>query len=371
MKSPLLPGKKVKLLIIGLILVQAQIGAQMSQTVTPAAQPYFPVTDSAPAFAGGLQAGYTITGESEKEVGKKGNFSRYKLKFYVTNTTNQPIMVTWGAPAQQTGPLLVRFTCLNATGARLTSKECAIQASPYNTEVWEDGRDAHGNAIRIKKIVNHGYGIGPGQTISIANNIIMIVPLDQRPEINATFSPAVGGVAGYPQSPGQPVAQTGYSAVTPPNGGGGSQNGGGGSQSSGGGSQNGGPAAQAGPSSVSLRNTSTGTYLNVPNGQIGCNGTDRNGWGCVWELLPVPGTKYYQIRNKVQQKFLSVENPGLLTDNSQSQAALWTIEQSLNAAGFRITNVMNNAVLVSQNGAVMIVSSNTQDNSAYWFVERD
>jgi hypothetical protein len=370
MKSPLLPCKKVKLLVIALVLAQAQVGAQMSQTVS-AAQPFFPVTDSAPAVVNGLQAGYIITGASEKEVGKKGNFSRYKIKFYITNTTNQAVMLTWGAPAQQTGPMLVRFTCLNATGARLTSKECALSASPYNTEVWEEGKDPHGNAIRIKKIVNHGYGIGPGQTISTTNNIIMIVPLDQRPEINATFPPGIGGFATTLPGSGPPAAQAGYSAVATPYGGAGSQNGGVGSQNGGVGSQNGMAASQTGPSSVSLRNTSTGTYLNVPNGQIGCNGTDRNGWGCVWELLPVAGTKYFQIRNKVQQKFLSVENPGLLTDNSQSQAALWTIEQSLNAAGFRISNVMNNAVLVSQNGAVMILSSDTQDNSAFWFVERD
>jgi hypothetical protein len=346
MRFPSIPGfaraKKVNLAVILLILAQAQAGAQMSQTIS-AAQPFFPVTDSAPAVVNGLQAGYIIAGESEKEVGKKGNFSRYKLKFYITNTTNQAVMVTWGAPAQQTGPLLVRFTCLNATGARLTSKECSLQASPYNTEVWEEGKDAHGNAIRIKKIVNHGYGIGPGQTIATTNNIIMIVPLDQRPEINAIFSPGVGGFVTSLPGSGPPAGQTGYSAVAP----------------------------QSGPSIVSLKNNSSGAYLNVPNGQIGCNGTDRSGYGCVWDLLPVAGTKYFQIRNKVQQKFLSVENPGLLTDNSQSQAALWSIDQSLNSAGFRISNVMNNGVLVLQNGTVTIVSSNTQDNSAFWFVERD
>ena len=88
MKSPLLPGKKAKLVVIALILAQAQVGAQMSQAVSTA-QPFFPVTDSAPALVNGLQAGYIITGESEKEVGKKGNFSRYKVRFYITNTTSE------------------------------------------------------------------------------------------------------------------------------------------------------------------------------------------------------------------------------------------------------------------------------------------
>jgi hypothetical protein len=331
MKPLYLLDKKAKLLIIAFALVHAQAGAQISQTAS-VAQPYFPVTDSAPAVVNGLQAGYTITGESEKEVGKKGNFSRYKLKFYITNTTNQPVILSSAQNPNQAGPPLVRFTCLNATGARFTSKECTLAASPQNTETWEDGRDAHGNAIRIRRVVNHGFGIRPGETISTTNNIIMIVPLDQRPEINAVFSP---GLTGFVAAAPGPVP----------------------------------PAPQSGSSVVRLRNTSSGAYLNAQNGQVGCNSPDRNVWGSEWELLPVPGTKYFLIRNKVQQKFLSAENNGLLADNSQSQAALWSVEQSLNTPGFRISNVQNNTILVAQNGIMLLTSNAPQDNSGFWLVE--
>jgi hypothetical protein len=360
MKPLLLSHKKLKLLVIALILAQLQVNAQLSQNIPPA-QPSYLVTDSAPTLVNGLQAGYIITGESEKEVGKKGNFSRYKIKFYITNTTNRPIMIPpgqWGGqPAGNTAPLLVRFACLNATGARLTSKECAISASPYSREEWVDSRDPHGNAIRIRKMLNLGYGIGSGATISTTNNIIMIVPLDQRPKVTATFPPSIGGYAAAVPATGQPTGEPGYTAssspyVTPS-------------------SQNGTPALQSGPSLIRLRNSSTGTYLNVPNGQIGCVGIDKNAPDCEWELSPVAGTKYFLIRHKLQQKFLSIENTGLLADNSQSQAAIWSIEQSFNSAGFRISNTMTNSVLVLQNGTVQIVGNNTvQDNSAFWFVER-
>jgi hypothetical protein len=329
--------------LILLLLARLHAGAQPAQTQ------FFPITDSAPALINGLQAGYIITGESEKEVGKKGNFSRYKLKFYITNTTNQPIMLTWGAPAQNPnqGPQIVRFTCLNATGARLTSKECTLSASPYNTEVWEDGKDAHGNAIRIRRVVNHGFGIGPGQTIATTNNIIMIVPLDQRPEITATFPSVINNLAAAPPPT---AAQQGYSSTAP--------------------TYNA-PALQNGPSIVRLRNISSGAYLSTPNGQVGCNVADRNAWGSEWQLQPVAGTKYFLIRNKIQQKYLSIENSTLLADNSQSQAALWSIEQPLNGAGYRISNAANNSVLVSQNGTVMTVNGgDTPDNSAFWLVER-
>jgi hypothetical protein len=337
MKPLLLSHNKMKLVVIALILAQLQVNAQLSQNIPPA-QPSYLVTDSAPALVNGLQAGYIITGESEKEVGKKGNFSRYKIKFYITNTTNRPIMLPagqWGGqPAGNSTPMLVRFACLNATGARLTSKECTITASPYSKDEWVDSKDPHGNAIRIRKVLNLGYGIGPGATISTTNNIIMIVPLDQPPKVTASFPPSIGGYAVAVPATGQPTGEPG-------------------------------------PSLIRLRNSSTGTYLNVPNGQIGCVGVDKNAADCEWELSPVAGTKYFLIRNRQQQKFLSIENTGLLADNSQSQAAIWSIEQSFNSAGFRISNAVTNSVLVLQNGTVQIVSNNTvQDNSACWFVER-
>jgi hypothetical protein len=112
----------------------------------------------------------------------------------------------WGAqPAGNAAPLLVRFACLNATGARLTSKKCAISASPYSREEWVDGRDPHGRAIRIRKVLNLGYGIGPGATISTTNNIIMIVPLDQPPKVTATFPTSIGGYAAAVPATGQPA----------------------------------------------------------------------------------------------------------------------------------------------------------------------
>jgi hypothetical protein len=315
------------LVLLAVILVQSRVVAQIG----PPDQQFIPITDSAPALANGLKAGYIITGESEKEVGKKGNFSRYKLRFYVTNTTSETRVLREGelAHPNQSGALLVRFTCLNATGVRLTSKECSISASPFNGEEWVAGKDPHGNNVRVKKVINLGYGIRPGESIS--TNTIMIVPLDQRPQITAIFSPSISH----------------YTAYLP------------------------GSMAPAGPSVVWLKNTFTGTYLNTPKGQVVCNGIDHSAWGCDWELLPVTGTNYFLIRNRFQNKFLSMENASLLSDNSQSQAALWSIEQSSNPAIFTLRNAVNNAPLVLQNGVVMAPGdNNSQNNAACWFIER-
>ena len=184
-------NRSIKLAILAVILIQTRAGAQTGSPDTP----FIPITDSAPALVNGLRAGYIITGESEKEVGKKGNFSRYKLRFYITNTTGEiRVLREWANP-NQSGALLVRFSCLNATGARLTSTACSLSASAFTGEEWVDSKDAHGKNIKIKKVINLGYGIRPGETISA--NTIMIVPLDQRPAITAMFSPAVSHYMAY------------------------------------------------------------------------------------------------------------------------------------------------------------------------------
>jgi hypothetical protein len=337
-----------KLALLAVIFVQGRAAAQIG----PPDQQFIPITDSAPALANGLKAGYIITGESEKEVGKKGNFSRYKLRFYITNMTGETRVLREREllHPNQPGALLVRFTCLNATGARLTSTECSISASPFNGEEWVESKDSHGNNIRVKKVINLGYCIRPGESIS--TNTIMIVPLDQRPQITAIFSPSISHYVTYLSGPMTPAGQPGYNAVSPTPGT---------------------PASQYGspvPSVVWLKNTVTGTYLNTPKSQLVCTGVDHSAWGCDWELLPVTGTNYFLIRNRYQNKFLSTENANLLSDNSQSQAALWSIEQSFNTATFAIRNAVNNAPLILQNGIVMVPGdNNSQNNAACWFIE--
>lgn len=163
-----------------------------------AQQPY-PVTDSAPVLLNGLQAGYTITGESEKEVGNKGEFSRYKLRFYVTNTTSEAkllFMMQRGDPvmhAANAAPELVRFLCRNATGARFTSKECSLSATTCTLEVLVDDKDASGKIVQNRRLANLGYWIRPGETIS--TNVIMIVPLNERPAVTAVFFPVMNSFA--------------------------------------------------------------------------------------------------------------------------------------------------------------------------------
>jgi uncharacterized protein with beta-barrel porin domain len=74
------------------------------------AQEPLSVTDESPVTVNGLKAGYSITNETEKEVGSKGNFSRFQVQFYVTNTSKNFIAqtglyYTWQRNISQSRPI--------------------------------------------------------------------------------------------------------------------------------------------------------------------------------------------------------------------------------------------------------------------------
>ena len=151
-----------------------------------------PVTDSLPAMYQGLQAGYSITGASEKEVGNKGNFSRYKLRFFITNTAPEAklLMQTPGFlfKVGSVSPEIVQFKCANATGARLTNKEATLRLQPCNIEATVDDKECGTEkVVQNRRIVNIGYWIKPGETV--AANTIMIVPLNEKPVLQPPSTP--------------------------------------------------------------------------------------------------------------------------------------------------------------------------------------
>src|ERR1700735_1349239 len=122
------------------------------------AQQGFPVTDQQPVVIEGLSCGYKIKSLETKAVGDKGDFSRYSISFFVRNVSDRPRILPFRPGINGMNGVadnLVQFNCLNATGARLTSKYAVIKAPPYN--VYQN-----------RALVKMGYGIMPGQTISVA-----------------------------------------------------------------------------------------------------------------------------------------------------------------------------------------------------------
>ncbi len=151
------------------------------------AQESFPVSDSIPAVQDGLKMGYTILNFETKSVGDKGDFARYQVSFYVTNVTNQPRIIFYKQDQFFNNDIdsnFVRFDCLNATGARLTSKGALIAANPcYSIAMVYDNCATKDKLVKRK--VQLGYFIKPGETIS--SKKILIVPLNEQPNVKVSI----------------------------------------------------------------------------------------------------------------------------------------------------------------------------------------
>jgi Ricin-type beta-trefoil lectin domain-like len=328
------------------------------------AQSAFGVTESAPVNVNGLTMGYTIKSEEEKEVGNKGNFSRFSVKFYVTNSTQEAKIILYKDGFNVLGNVsdqLAQFNCLNATGARFTSKSAIIQAAPCNVMALVDDKDASGKEVKNKRFVQIGYWIKAGQTFS--TSAIMIVPLNQKPNMEVVYLANLL----------QPTASAGYNGNAGNNG----------YSSNNGGSSNGGynsnqnmppppPQAFFTNGFVKLRNTSTNNYINVEKGSLGCTVIDKEWWSAQWQFTPVTenGLTYYTIQNRWKGNFLSIDNSGLVLNNGQGNTALWVLETLDGGNTYTIKSATRNAALADANGIMQAGPLFKGQTNAKWIIEQ-
>jgi hypothetical protein len=303
------------------------------------AQQIFPVTDSLPANLDGLKAGYSITEQSEKEVGNKGNFSRYKLKFFVTNTSSEAKIFLKKSGLLNNGSAahdIVDFKCSNATGARFTNKSITLQMSTCMIEASvEDKECGTDKKVKNQRFVDVGYWIKAGE--SITANCIMIVPLNEKPSMAATFYPNNNGINGTISN--QPNNNGNNNHYT--------------------------------QTFVHLKNFASNNYLNNQNGPVACTTIEYGWWSSQWELLPVNGTSNFQIKNRWKNNFISTDNSNLISDNGQSAKAMWAIEETNTSNIFYIKNVADNSKLIFQNGMVKTSSSYGNGGAtAQWIIEK-
>ncbi|MGC4101679.1 RICIN domain-containing protein [Ferruginibacter sp.] len=298
----------------------------------------FTVTDSLPVTYNGLTAGYTIKDESEKSVGKKGDFSRFKIYFYLTNTgTEAKIMyrnMDFGGHAGPINNNIALFKCLNATGARFTNKMATMELQPCKIEANVEDKDcSSGKVITSKRVVDLGYWIKPGETVS--KTYPMIVPLNEKPKVTVTFYAEVGNQTGTF------IYQTN---ATP---------------------------QQAEQVFVRIKNATGNAYLHNQNGPLSCTGIDNDWWSAQWEILPVGSTGNFQIRNRWKGNYLSSSNAQLLSDDGQSPGSVWIVQETSTADVYYIKNAVDNARLYIDNGVLKLSSSFiSNDASSKWIIEK-
>ena len=142
-----------------------------------------PVTEDNPFSSDGIEYGYSIKNVSTKEV-SNNNFSRYEVTFYATNKNQCSRILLFGQSMNQLESemrTLAKFDCINATGARLTSKTCEINAKPMYVVARVSTRDEKGKQVWENQKVQVGYFIGVGE--SVEESVILIVPLNSKPDI--------------------------------------------------------------------------------------------------------------------------------------------------------------------------------------------
>ena len=146
------------------------------------AQILYDVTSNRPVQVNGLEYGYSVRNESTREVINLGTFKRYEITVYVTNKSG----VTKLMPCRQTSfgvrnqDLLAHFDCLNATGAKLTSKTTAVRARPMPTpSVAASTTTADEKTLATALQPDHM--LANGETIT--NNVIVLVPDGEQPKM--------------------------------------------------------------------------------------------------------------------------------------------------------------------------------------------
>ena len=315
------------------------------------AQQTFPVTDSQPAVADGLEMGYTIKSTEVKAVGDKGNFSRYSVSFYVRNTTNQGKIMLYKQGWNVLGNVsdqLAQFKCLNATGARLTTKEAIINAEACNVLALVDDKDCGtGKTQQSKRFVQIGYWIKPGQTIS--TGAILITPLNELPNMQVTYlasqitplsSASIGG-------PDLGTGQGGPNLPPP-------------------------PPDNAG-NFTKLKNNFNNTYLNNQLGPLQSTGIDAGWWSAQWQIVAIPGSNMVNIKNRWKGNYLYVDQRGYVTytDDYNNRAGFWTMEPTRDQNVFRFRNLMTNGYLCVDASGVVIQSKTPINNfCSGWLLEQ-
>lgn len=123
-----------------------------------------------------LEYGYTITNKQTKE-----DYERYEIRFFINNTgcTKYISNRTNLSFNSRAANIIADFSCINATGKRLTNKSKTLTARNWNYTINESiSKELAGRTVLI------GYVIGKGETIS--GTEVILTPKGEFPVIQVS-----------------------------------------------------------------------------------------------------------------------------------------------------------------------------------------
>lgn len=129
----------------------------------------------------GMKVTFNITNKESIEVGGKP-FDRYKVSAAVQNTSEKSYNIRLtSSPQIVTNIGIVELDCINATGAKLTSKKIQLKMKAQMINATYSAYDKSGKFTTNILPVIGSYYFDSGDTIN--DNAIFIVPQGQKPDV--------------------------------------------------------------------------------------------------------------------------------------------------------------------------------------------
>lgn len=139
------------------------------------------IADGETVIVDGLAVTFNILNKESVTAGGK-SYDRYKVSATLVNKSGKDFNLRMSnAPQLVTNTELVELDCINATGAKLTSKKLALKMNPQNLNVtyWAYTKDGKYQSFVIPVV--SGYFLDNGGSVS--DNAIFIVPQGETPNV--------------------------------------------------------------------------------------------------------------------------------------------------------------------------------------------
>lgn len=140
------------------------------------------ISDGQTLEVNGMDVTFNILNKESVESGGK-QYDRYKVSASVENKSDKAYNIRLSAFPQIVSNIgLVELDCVNATGARLTSKKIELKMKAQMLNVTYSAYDKSGKFTTSTIPVTGSYYFDPGDTIS--DNAIFIVPQGEKPDVS-------------------------------------------------------------------------------------------------------------------------------------------------------------------------------------------
>lgn len=140
------------------------------------------ISDGQTLDINGMSVTFNILNKESVESGGK-QYDRYKVSATLKNTSDKAYNIRLSAFPQIVSNInLVELDCINATGARLTSKKIELKMKAQIINVTYSAYDKSGKFTTSTIPVTGSYYFDPGDTIS--DNAIFIVPQGEKPDVS-------------------------------------------------------------------------------------------------------------------------------------------------------------------------------------------